>query len=224
MLAFGIAEDTPFPSPGSLNLVQELNHRVINQYAEAIATLTIASARAPAPSARRTLDDAAERLRDHAECHRALFPPATAGLLNLADYVAHICNSYTKATLAARGVHLVLKSDDIWLASERAWRIGLIIAELVRNAARHGLKGKEGRIFVHLSDLKGQVGCRVSDTGSGTPGASPGWGQNLVQSLVADLGGTAEWVFTPLGNCALLRLPGTETPRPKRTAVGRQGR
>ena len=205
MLAYGIAGEGSRPSSGPFNLVEELNHRVINEYAEAISALSVA-ARTATFGAKAVLDEAAERLRNHAECHRALHPQAP-GLVNLADHLARICRSYTDAVLAGRGVHLSLDCDDIWLESDISWRVGLIIAELVRNAARQGLQSKEGRIFVRVSKRGGQLSCRVSDTGGGMPGASPGRGQDLIRSLAAELGGTAEWVFTPLGNCALLRIP-----------------
>ena len=193
-------------SPVSLDLVEEINHRVVNEYSEAIAMLSIAAARTSSGDAREALRDTADRLRDHAETHRALMPPMVAGRANLADHIAAICKTYVKATLADRGVHLTLKTEDIMMPAEKCWRIGLVVAELVRNAARHGLKGKGGRIVIEIARRGGHVTCLVSDNGA-AGGGSPGRGQRLVRSLVADLGGEMHWFFEPEGALAYFRLP-----------------
>ena len=78
--------EAALPRP-SLELVEELNHRVVNEYAEAIACLTAAARRSPSPFARKALTDAAHRLMAHADAHRALLPPPVEGMVSLADYV-----------------------------------------------------------------------------------------------------------------------------------------
>jgi two-component sensor histidine kinase len=56
----------------------------------------------------------------------------------------------TRASLADHGVRLLVDADEIWLESGRSWRVGLIVAELIRNAARHGLGGGPGAIRVEI--------------------------------------------------------------------------
>jgi two-component sensor histidine kinase len=204
MPAYGLAAKPA--TLATLDLVEEINHRVVNEFSEAIAMLSIAAMRTASLDARTLLRDTADRLRDHAETHRALMPPMVEGLVNLADHLGAICSSYTKATLADRGVCLRLITDDILLPAGRCWRVGLIVAELVRNAARHGLKGKGGRILVHVGARAGQVTCLVSDNGHAGRGA-PGRGQQLIRSLVSDLGGEVEWAFTAQGAYAYLQVP-----------------
>lgn len=206
-------------SPVSFNLVEEINHRVVNEYSEAIAMLSIAAARTSSGDAREALRDTADRLRDHAETHRALMPPMVADHANLADYIATICRTYVKATLADRGVHLTLKIEDIMMSAGTCWRIGLVVAELVRNSARHGLKGKAGRIIVDIARREGLLTCLVSDDGAAAGGGIPGRGQRLVRSLVAELGGEMDWFFKPEGALAFFRLPsGDSGPDVRRRA------
>jgi two-component sensor histidine kinase len=89
----------------------------------------------------------------------------------------------------------------------------LVIAELIRNAARHGLKGRSGQISIHVAEHGGQLMCLVRDTGRPAPAGAPGRGQRLVLSLVNDLGGSVEWSFAPDGARALVRLPLQEKER-----------
>jgi two-component sensor histidine kinase len=200
---------TALPGPAAklpLHLVAEINHRVINEYAEAISSLSLAAARVPVPGARLALAEAIDRLRAHAEAHRALLPP-TDGHVNLADYIGDLCASISRASLAERRAHLTVETDDIWLPSPRAWRIGLVIAELVRNAARHGLGGRSGAITVQLTQREGQILCGVGDNGRCAKSPRPGRGLGLVQALAAELGGSADWRFGDRGCVALLRVP-----------------
>lgn len=199
--------------PASLHLVEEINHRVVNQYSEAIASLALAANRTGSAMARDELARAAERLRDHAESHRALMPPAVPDRASLADYVGRVCRTFTKATLADRGITLVLDADDALLPAGRCWRIGLILAELVRNAARHGLHGRGGEIAVRVAADAGQLTCVVRDDGRPPVHIVPGQGQALVRALVADLGGRVRWVFRSSGTLAMVQLPVVEGTR-----------
>lgn len=209
MLEHGFAMNGAGALPASLNLVEEINHRVINEYAEAIAMLSIAAARAGG-SVRDTLRGVADRLRDHAEAHRALSAPAIDTAVNLADHIAAICGAYTRATLSDRNIHLILKADDIWVPADRGWRFGLIVAELLRNAARHGLKGKPGLIDVRITDEGSHILCLISDSGRSEIDSAPGRGQRLVRSLVQEIGGAVRWSFTRRGNFAVVHFPAAD--------------
>lgn len=192
-----------------LHLVEELNHRVINEFAEAISMLSLAS-QAPAPDAKVAIADAAARLRAHAEAHRTLAPPRAGASMNLGAYLSKLCAAMTGSWLGDHAVQLTVRSEDIWMATERAWRIGLVVAELVRNAHRHGLVGRSGAIVVRTGERSGIVTCLVADSGSGKPDAAPGRGSRLVRSLVEELGGHVDWHFSSRGTLACLNVPKDE--------------
>jgi two-component sensor histidine kinase len=200
------------PSLEPLFLVEEMTHRVLNEYAEAISTLAMAVRSAPDSVSAMALTSAAARLRAHAEAHRALQAPIARGPANLADYIAQLCARLTNAWLAARGVRLTLRADDVWLDADRCWRVGLIVAELVRNAARHGLSGGPGAIRIEIAETSERISCRVRDDGRGTPSETIGRGRRLVQALAGELGGSVDWTFTPSGCSARL-----EFARPSKT-------
>jgi two-component sensor histidine kinase len=191
----------------SLKLVEEINHRVANEYAEAVSTLSIAASHAPDGAAREALTRAAERLCDHAASHRALLPPETAGKADFAGHLARVCQAFTKATLAERNVSLLVQAAEVELPADHCWRICLVLVELIRNAARHGLRGGGGLVRVHVVERAGTLLCEVRDNGRPTVRSVPGHGQALVRSLVADLGGTVDWVFAATGAIARLQLP-----------------
>jgi two-component sensor histidine kinase len=190
----------------SLELVEELNHRVINEFAEAIATLSLVSRNAVEP-VRAACEKAAQRLHAHAAAHRALLPPAGDTMVNAGDYLRQICTAYAGAALADGDVRLIVKSEPVDLSPDRCWRLGLIVAELVRNAARHGLSNRRGLVLVRLTRRFGETSCLVCDTGQTTRTNAPGRGRRLMTALAADLGGSIEWWFTPQGAMARLLFP-----------------
>lgn len=199
----------PAPTGGDrlpLHLVEEISHRVANEYAEAIAGLSLAAAGSVGCEARQALRHAAERLHAHAQNHRALLPPM-AGQVNLADYVGKLCAAFSLASLADRRVSLTLETDEIWLASDRAWRLGLAISELIRNAARHGLRGRAGAITVQIARSCGDVVCLVGDDGRNQMDVSAGRGVGLVRTLAGELSGSIEWWRADSGCLACLRVP-----------------
>ncbi|HEX3407446.1 MAG TPA: hypothetical protein VHS81_09430, partial [Caulobacteraceae bacterium] len=106
---------------------------------------------------------AARRLHAHANAHRALQPPALAGDVDLGAYLGRLCAALYDAMLCESGIKLSLAHDQIYLAAERCWRVGLIFVELITNSFRHGFKGGGGTIFVEIRLLSSEVHCRVAD-------------------------------------------------------------
>lgn len=193
----------PFPA---LHLVEELNHRVVNEFSEAILALSAMADEGPA-AAREAIFRAMGRLTAHVEAHRALQPPTASDRVNLADHIERLCTALTNATLTDNCVHLDMIADEIWLDASQCWRIGLIIAELIRNAARHGLGGGSGVVGVRLVQRPTSIDCFVCDNGGAAKPCVPGCGLRLVRTIAEELGGTVATRFSPSGAVACLRLP-----------------
>jgi two-component sensor histidine kinase len=179
----------------------------VNEYAEAISTLSLAAAAAPDARSELALTSAAIRLRAHAEAHRALQAPIYQGPMDLADYVEQLCASLSRAQLAEQGVRLTVRADEVWLDTDRGWRVGLIVAELIRNASRHGLSGGPGAIGVEVIAEPHRIVCRVFDDGRAAPAFGVGRGHRVVQALADELGGSIDWSFAPSGCCVRLAFP-----------------
>jgi two-component sensor histidine kinase len=195
-----------------LLLVQEITHRVVNEYTQAIATLVLAAAEAPCPDARSALKRAALRLQAFAEAHRVLQPLPSTGEMGLGDYLERVCEALVAASLNERGVRLRLVCEEIVFPPARCWRMGMILAELIANSVRHGFEDVEGAILIEVQSSGRHIACRVSDNGSASPNPRPGKGSIIVEGLVMELGGEVEWSFTPIGTCVRLTVPRGEPP------------
>ena len=195
------------PPMQPLHLIDEISHRVVNEYTEAICALGLAATASRDIRVQLALTSAASRLRAQVEAHRALQAPIVEGPMDLGDYVGQLCACLAKAPLAENGLRLTVDADEVWLDAGQCWRVGLIVAELVRNAARHGLSGAAGVIWVVVEDAGDVIGCTVCDDGGGASAGRTGRGRRLVQALAEELGGSVVWTFAATGCCVRLEFP-----------------
>jgi two-component sensor histidine kinase len=195
-----------------LLLVEELQHRVANEYAIAVANLNH-RARTYTDPIRTILAETSEQLRKFAEIHRVLLMPRAEGDIDLGEYLRNLCLTLTRASLADRGLSLLLYETPIPVEAHRAWRVGLVVAELVTNAVRHGSWRHGGGIIkVEILSRIGDIQCRVSDNGGGSENFSPGRGTDIVESLSHELGGCIRRELTEHGFTVLLTFPHRHSP------------
>jgi two-component sensor histidine kinase len=191
----------------SLVIVDEITHRVVNEYTQAIAAIRLAAAETVDDAARLTLAAAAKTLRAYADAHRALQSPMPDQRIELGSYLERLCEALLCAGLRDKGIHLKLVLDPVELSSGRAWRVGLIVSELITNAMRHGFGGAGGSIFIDCALSGPDVRVRVID--NGRPAVTPrlARGSAVVEGLAADLGGHINWCFRPSGTTAACSFP-----------------
>jgi two-component sensor histidine kinase len=200
------------PSPWLF--VAEMGHRIANEYAFMIASISLAASKSPNLETKAALADVSEHLLDYAEVHRALQPPLGAAPVELSSYLQRLCSALVRATLNRRGIKLTLLEDEVELDPARCWRVGLIVAELINNALKHGFDVGGGVIVVEVKTQGGAVCCRVTDDGRASLTAIPGRGSQIVDALAAELGGRIQRTFTELGSTILLSFPADADDRP----------
>jgi two-component sensor histidine kinase len=197
-------------TPETRLLLREYAHRINNEFASAISIISVAALQASTDEAKCALTAVKERLFDFAQVHHALEMPISNVRIDAADYVHDLCEAISRSKLASQGIELVLKQERFRMRSERCWRLGLIISELVNNSARHAFAGQKGIIRVDLLPSASFVECRVADNGRSEPTAHPGRGLKIVTALARSLGGTFDQHFGPCGATSTLIVPLTE--------------
>ena len=196
-------------TPEAFFLIAEMTHRVVNEYSVAISSLSLAATRAPDPQAREDILRATARLRDFASAHRALQIPVVREPIDLLEYLGEICRTMSRATLDERGISLTLTGDSVALEASRCWRLGLIVAELITNAARHGLARRTGAIMISIRSTRSAVFCEIIDNGNAASSPRPGRGSAIIAALIAQLGGWIDRRFTDKGTIVALSVPNT---------------
>jgi two-component sensor histidine kinase len=204
----------PSPSEDRL-LLDELTHRVSNELASAIGIVTAAAARSSASEVKVALGRVRERLESWARVQLALRMPDYDTLIDGSIYLRQLCHALLSSQLSWQGIELTVDAPPLQLHSVQCWRMGLIVAELVTNSARHAFSGNGGSIRVELASWEAAVECCVEDNGRALEDVRPGRGLRIVAALTETLGGSMDHRFGPQGTRSTLTFPLVEQLPPR---------
>jgi two-component sensor histidine kinase len=130
--------------------------------------------------------------------------PEPGAQVDASAYVRELCHSLSCSRLAQERIRLVLDERPIALSAEQCWFLGMIIYELVNNAARHAFSKTGGEICVAAACTGKLVECRVSDDGTAPANVRRGRGLEIVNNLALRLGGRFDQQFMPSGSASRL--------------------
>jgi two-component sensor histidine kinase len=182
--------DAP-PRSAERLLLSELVHRLSNDLAAAVGLIDLASLRARTIESRRTLEAVRASLVNFARVHQALQAPQLRTRMDARPYLRRLCDAICAAKLQQRGINLHYAGRIVSIDSEKCWKLGLILFELITNSAKHAFPKATGTIKVEVYCVERTVRCRVEDDGSSPdPRGEPGTGLSIVNALVRELGGT----------------------------------
>jgi two-component sensor histidine kinase len=188
-------------------LLHELIHRINNEFSSLIGAVSRTAARSVNHEVKVALAHIIELLCHYAELHRALQMPERDTHIDAAAYLENLCLSITRSKLDGKKIDLVLTASPLRLPSERCWRLGMIVYELVTNAARHAFGYGNGQVRVQLSRAGKLVECRVADNGSAPTSVRRGRGLKIVDELVKGLDGRLDQRFGQWGSFSILTFP-----------------
>ena len=188
-------------------LLHELIHRINNEFSSLIGAVSRTAARSLNHEVKVALAHIIELLSHYAELHRALQMPENDTHIDAASYLENLCLSMNRSKLDGLKIDLVLTASPLRLPSERCWRLGMMVYELVANAARHAFGNGKGEIRVELSRAGKLVECRVVDNGSASSKVQRGRGLKIVDELVKVLDGRLDQRFGQRGSFSILSFP-----------------
>jgi two-component sensor histidine kinase len=188
-------------------LLREFSHRINNEFTSAIGMISVVAGHVANSEAKAALAAVQDRLHSYARVHHALQMPEHNGRIDAAAYLRQLCRAICAAKLKAKGIELLFVERKFQMDSQRCWRLGLIVSELITNSARHAFRDDGGLIRVELLPSTSVIECRVTDNGTGKPIVRPGNGTNIIASLANSLGGTIAQHFGPQGSMTVLAFP-----------------
>ncbi len=176
-------------------LLKELNHRVKNNFQMVESLLDMQRRRAKDSQTESALADALRRVHSMAQAHAFLYSPEDAAeAIDLGAYLHDLCASLSDSLLLSGQVRLDCRADPCSVTRDRAVAVGLVVNELVTNAAKYAFPdARQGRILVALEDRPAGCELTVADDGVGMPAIpmmkSEGMGRKLVESFARQSGG-----------------------------------
>lgn len=171
-------------------LMTELQHRVKNSLALAAGMLHFERAQAHDSEMRGTLDKVKARILAIGKVHDRLYDGNSPSAVSLDAYLWGLCDDIA----ANAGIRHTVNADPIIVPSAQAVSLGLIVTELLLNAAKHAGTGAGTRVEVSARATGDGLVLTVRDHGHGIPAGfdvsqSSGLGMRIVSSLVAQLDG-----------------------------------
>jgi two-component sensor histidine kinase len=188
--------ELPLPLSEQPILLHELNHRISNEFACIIGFVSHAATRSGNEEVKAALTRISELLHKHVEVHRALERPKHDTFVDAAAYLERLCSSISRSRLDHMKISIVAALSPLRLQSDHCWRLGMIVYELITNAARHAtFSNGSGEIRLELFRAGSFVECRVLDNGSAPATVQPGRGLKIVRELAKSLAGAVEHQF-----------------------------
>jgi two-component sensor histidine kinase len=106
-----------------------------------------------------------------------------------------------------KGIELSLSIAPVRMSSDRCWFLGMIVFELITNAARHAFGGGPGAIHLEIYPAGASIACCITDNGSSDTNPLPGRGTSIVMALADALCGTVDMQFGPNGAKTVISFP-----------------
>jgi two-component sensor histidine kinase len=191
-------------------LLQEINHRVKNSLQLVAAMLRLQAGDDPHLGQR--LQEASSRIMAIGRAHDRLYRSPQVEKIEMSDYLSDICEDLKQVTPNCD--ILFDASAPVFVKTDHAINLALVVTELVTNAARHAYpNGTRGPIRVRLGCVDGNVArISVRDEGLGlvpdfevTKGN--GFGMRLVKALAKQTHGQFRIERHPRGTEFILDIP-----------------
>jgi two-component sensor histidine kinase len=192
-----------------IEMFDELNHRVKNNLAIVSSVLALQARATDLPQVREHLEKAVDRIQTIADVHASLYRSGRTDEVDFAAYLQDLCGRLATSVLERDRVTLQLQVDPVSLPLDRAVALGVVVNELVTNAAKHAYPPlRSGEISVRLEHALTGVVLTVGDSGPGMPPepSKSGLGMRLIRSLCQQMGATLE-VEPPPGAAFRIHLP-----------------
>jgi two-component sensor histidine kinase len=179
-------------------LLKEVNHRVGNSLQLAASFVALQARTVEGEDARQALEATKRRLEAIAQVHRRLYTSEDVSVVDLQDYLEGVVEQL-RASLESdeSGVQVRLDCAPARLPPDQAVAVGVIVNELVTNAAKYAYPdGAGGEIRVRLEGDNGALRqLVVEDDGIGlADGVAPkgGLGQRIIAAMAASLNAQVE--------------------------------
>ncbi|WP_066557812.1 sensor histidine kinase [Croceicoccus bisphenolivorans] len=175
-------------------LLGEIYHRVRNNLQRIDAMLAFESAQVPGAEGRDAFVAMSHRVRALAVVHEALMRSVSLSRIEIADYLDRLSQEISRSrALPERGIHISCQVERMFVDFETANTMGLLVNELVSDAAVHAFPvGQQGIIRVSFGRLDADT-CVLAVSDDGVNPAADldrgGVGSRIIRSLARQLRG-----------------------------------
>ncbi|MXO73780.1 response regulator [Altererythrobacter aerius] len=195
-------------------LVREVHHRVSNSLQMVLSFVAMQANQSRQEPVRQVLEDIQNRIRAIAKVHQRLYTRDDLTTIDLDAYLVTLADELRQMIAQSGGkIALEVDADHVEVPPDAAVAVGVIVNELVGNAAKYAFPdGTGGTIRIRLERRgDGDVIVCVSDDGRGiTEGQAPsgtGLGMRIVGAVARGLGTAVDRVPSDRGVTYCFTVP-----------------
>ena len=193
-------------------LIREVHHRVSNSLQMVLSFVSMQAGQTADPAARDALQATQNRIQAISKVHHRLYTRDDLTTIDLDDYLSTLVDEL-RASLdkGQRAVSLDLRADPIEVSPDEAVSIGVIVNELVSNAAKYAFAdGAGGAITIALDRQGAGYTLSVTDDGIGFDGSDAprgsGMGMRIVNAVTRSLDSELETLAAHKGTAFRLAV------------------
>jgi two-component system, sensor histidine kinase PdtaS len=180
-------------------LLHEVHHRVKNNMASLASLLSLQADASSEAIVANALGDARGRVESMQVLYDKLYQRGNCRYILAKEYFDDLVSYIAAALCPAANVSLVTRVDDVMLAADYFFPLGILANELITNALKHAFpQGRGGSIRI---DFHSSADCecilQVADDGVGLPSVGgarrpKGMGLGLINAMAEQLHGKVE--------------------------------
>jgi two-component sensor histidine kinase len=167
-------------------LLREIDHRMKNNFAIVASLLELQKRQEKSEEARNALAAASARVQSFSSAHRSLYSDgADIHSVDMRDYLKTLIEYLAEALFLTGRVNVRFKAESMAMPRDQAVSVGLVLNEVVTNAAKHAFVDNEtGEIVIDFSNTPQGWRLEVSDNGRGISEAPAPGGGGLGSRLI----------------------------------------
>ena len=198
-------------------LVREVHHRVSNSLQMVLSFVAMQAKQSDEPAVRSALDDIQNRIKAISKVHQRLYTRGDLTTIDLDAYLTTLVDDLRESL--PETVAIELEAEPTVVSPDTAVSVGVIVNELVSNAAKYAFKpGQRGRIGIQLQSEAGDgFTVTVEDDGNGIEtGSEPigtGLGTRIVDAIARSLGSKVKVLERDRGTATRISVKRAHPPR-----------